>query len=208
MPKKRDTQRRTEYMSISALKANPRNPKGHRVDVIDDSVNRFGYVEPIVLDERTQMIISGHGRRETLNAMRERGESAPDGVIVNDDGDWLVPVMRGWASRSDAEAGAALIALNRTTEIGGWVDDSLLELLDALGDDDDALLGVGFDDSDLDALRARLDEFSDDSDGEGGKNLKLHSVLQIVIDCDSEQQQAELLTRFESEGLTCRPLMM
>ena len=40
-----------------------------------------------------------------------------------------------WSSRSDTEAGAALIALNRTTELGGWVDeelDHLRELLDTL----------------------------------------------------------------------------
>ena len=46
--------------------------------------------------------------------------------------------MTGWSSRSDTEAGAALIALNRITELGGWVDeelDHLRELLDTITDD-------------------------------------------------------------------------
>ena len=46
--------------------------------------------------------------------------------------------MTGWSSRSGTEAGAALIALNRATELGGWVDeelDHLRELLDTITDD-------------------------------------------------------------------------
>ena len=45
--------------------------------------------------------------------------------------------MTGWSSRSDTEAGAALIALNRTTELGGWVDEELIRLLTDLADQPD-----------------------------------------------------------------------
>lgn len=149
--------RRTEYLPLSGLTADPRNPKAHDLDTIDASLGRFGYLEPIVRDDRTGYIISGHGRAKTLTAMRERGETPPEGVKTDKAGGWLVPVVTGWASRTDTEAVAALIALNRTTELGGWVDDALLELLDDLAGVEGGLDGVGCSEADRDALRELTD---------------------------------------------------
>lgn len=150
--------RRTEYIPLDHLLADPANPKSHSVETIDASIGRFGVIDQIVRDDRTGYIISGHGRHETLTAMRNRGETAPDGVRVDASGHWLVPVVVGWASRTDAEARAALIALNRSTELGGWVDDALLDLLDGLDDYE----GVGFTETDTDDLRARLEELAEE----------------------------------------------
>ena len=144
--------RAIEYLPLTELRPNPRNPKSHDLETIDDSVGRFGYVEPIIRDDRTGFIVSGHGRTKTLHAMRERGESPPEGILVDEAGHWLVPVGVGWSSRTDTEAAAALIALNRTTELGGWVDESLLELLDELSEAEDGYLGVGFTEEDREAL--------------------------------------------------------
>lgn len=146
--------RRTEYIPLEHLRPDPANPKAHNVDVIDASIGRFGIIDQIVRDDRTGYIISGHGRDETLRRMRDRGDNPPEGIRVDASGNWLVPVIVGWASRTDAEARAALIALNRTTELGGWVDESLLDLLDNLDD----YTGVGFSEDDTDDLRARLEE--------------------------------------------------
>lgn len=146
--------RRTEYIPLDHLQADPANPKAHDGDAIDASIGRFGLIDQIVRDDRTGYIISGHGRDETLRRMRDRGDNPPEGVRVDAGGHWLIPVVVGWASRTDAEARAALIALNQTTILGGWVDDSLLELLDNLGD----FTGVGFSEDDTDDLRARLEE--------------------------------------------------
>jgi hypothetical protein len=146
--------RRTEYVPLDHLQADPANPKAHNVDVIDASIGRFGIIDQIVRDDRTGYIISGHGRDETLRRMRDRGDTPPEGIRVDAGGHWLVPVIVGWSSRTDAEARAALIALNRTTELGGWVDESLLDLLDNLDD----FTGVGFSEDDTDDLRARLEE--------------------------------------------------
>lgn len=168
----------TEYMALESLLPNPANPKAHDNDLIDASIGRFGYVEPITLDERTGCLISGHGRRETLIAMRERGESVPEGVTVRDgDGAWLVPVARGWASRTDTEALAALVALNRTTEVGGWEEKALLDLLDQVTEmgGDDALLGVGYDEVAIAGLRSFLEgmdviELFQSGSGESGED--------------------------------------
>lgn len=167
--------RKIEQVALSDLKADPRNPKAHSVETIDASVGRFGFVEPIVVDGRTGYIISGHGRTKTITAMRDRGETPPEGVTVDAaTGEWHVPVVQGWASRTDTEASAALIALNRTTELGGWVDDALLDMLDELSDIEDGYEGVGFTEKDREDL-ARLvgetgpdlDDLADGWDGSG-----------------------------------------
>ena len=149
--------RRTEYIPLDHLLEDPANPKSHSVETIDASLERFGVIDQIARDDRTGYIISGHGRKKSLVARRDRGDAPPEGVRVDAGGHWLVPVIVGWASKDDAEARAALIALNRTTELGGWVDESLLDLLDNLGD----YTGVGFSENDTDDLRARLEELAD-----------------------------------------------
>lgn len=167
--------RQVSYLPLSALKGDPRNPKAHDLETIDASIGRFGVLDLIVKDERTGYIISGHGRRTTLSAMRDRGENPPEGVKVDEDtGEWLVPVVTGWASRTDAEAAAALIALNRTTELGGWVDDALLELLDELDDVEDGYVGVGFTEED----RAALETLTYSAEEDGPRDLDdLHAVV-------------------------------
>jgi DNA modification methylase len=137
------TQRRLEYMPLDELKGAPRNPKRHSSD-IPVSIGRFGYTEPIVLDERTGRMVAGHGRRTALMQMRAAKQEPPEGVQVHESGQWLVPVLRGWSSRSDTEADAYLLASNRLTEAGGWENAELDKLLLELHEQD-ALHGLGFD---------------------------------------------------------------
>lgn len=158
--------RRLEYLSLDVLAAStdPRNPKAHDTDLVESSIDRFGFVEPVVLDERTGRLVSGHGRVETLRTMKEAGALPPDGVeLVEGFADWMVPAIVGWASRSDAEAAAALVALNRTTEVGGWDERALTDLLERIDEANDwGLSGTGYDEADLDDLRARLGSLGED----------------------------------------------
>lgn len=152
--------RGVEYLDLKTLKADPANPKAHDIGLIDGSIGRFGFIEPIVRDSRTGYLISGHGRTKTLLAMLTKGESAPEGVVAVDD-TWLVPVITGWSSRTDSEARAALISLNKVGEVGGWVDEALLGILDELGSIDSGLDAVGFDDSAIEELRNKLGNFGE-----------------------------------------------
>lgn len=196
---------------LEDLRPNPMNPKGHSIETIDASVGRFGYVEPIVMDERTGYLISGHGRRETLLAMKERGETAPEGVTVDGDGRWRVPVARGWRSRTDTEAAAALIALNRTTELGGWVDDALLDILDTLTEEEDGLAGVGFEHDEVDDLRERLQALTEDEEGDGsagepgtdlGQTYTMKTDVPQYQITGEEPALADLVDRTKTEALT------
>lgn len=141
--------RRLEWLPLAAIKPAGRNPKRHDVTTLGTSVARFGYVEPMVMDERTGRLVAGHGRREALMKMRAADEQPPEGVRVDaESGEWCAPVLRGWSSRSDTEAEAYLLASNRLVETGGWDDSQLAELLKGLADQD-ALDGVGFGEDDI-----------------------------------------------------------
>jgi hypothetical protein len=146
--------RRVEYIGLGDVARADANPKAHDMALLDDSVERWGFTEPLVLDERTGKLVAGHGRLDTLLTRAAAGKEPPDGVEVRD-GQWLVPVIRGWASKDDKEAQAYLIASNRITERGGWDPKGLA---DALATMDGELKGIGFDQSDVDDLLARLQE--------------------------------------------------
>jgi hypothetical protein len=147
-----------DYVSLEEIPEAARNPKRHDKRGIRASVEAFGYVEPIVRDERTGRLVAGHGRLEQLRALEQREADkrrpkVPDGIRVAGDGRWLVPVVRGWASVDDAAAEAYLVASNRLTERGGWDDTGLAEVLAAVQDADPALLALtGFDDAALAGL--------------------------------------------------------
>lgn len=155
-PAKRVEGHRIESVPLSKLQEAERNPKLHSSD-IGVSIGRFGYVEPIVLDERTGRIVAGHGRREALLKLKAEGGTPPNGVKVGKGGEWLVPVMRGWASKDDAEAEAYLIASNKLVEAGGWDEKELASLLEGLADAN-ALDGIGFTQLDVDELLASVNK--------------------------------------------------
>lgn len=198
--------RNVTYLPLADLETagDDRNPKDHDVDAIARSLTRFGVVDAIAtLDARTERIVAGHGRVEALARLRDAGHDPPDGVAVDDDGAWSVPTVVGWASNDDLDSAGALIALNRSTELGGWVDESLLDLLDVLAADD-SLHAVGFDTSALDQLRHRIDPTADMS----GESKLDGLTLQVVVECDDEHTQRELLDELAGRGLTCRAVML
>lgn len=134
-------------MPLDEILRAPRNPKRHDAETIAASVGRFGIVEIPALDERTGRLVAGHGRLDDWEARRAAGQDPPDGVMVDADGQWLVPVSRGWASRTDHDAEAYLIVSNSSTERGGWDNPGLAQALADLRDQDDTLMEiVGFGD--------------------------------------------------------------
>jgi hypothetical protein len=124
------------YVPLENLTVAVRNPKLHELERIIASIERHGFVETPVADERTQRIISGAGRREALIEMQTRGARMPTGLMMDHDAGWLVPVLRGWRSRSDAEAETLIINLNRLTEAGGWDGRILAAMLEDLATGD------------------------------------------------------------------------
>jgi hypothetical protein len=147
----------SEYREIDSLVPALRNPRTHEIDQLRRSFNRFGFTIPPRIDERTGRLNTGHGRLQLLRYDHEQGNAAPDGVRVEANGTWWAPVTRGWSSKNDAEAEAALVSDNRLTQIAGWDNEKLVSELrhqQAAG----GLEGIGFDTEDIDDLYAKLQE--------------------------------------------------
>lgn len=123
---------RSELVALDDLVAHPRNPKAHALDQLVASIERFGFIEPMVRDERTGFLLAGHGRTEALRRLRAEGKPAPRGVDVISTAAglaWAVPVVHGFATKDDAEALAFLVAANQLTTLGGWDGVALARLL-------------------------------------------------------------------------------
>lgn len=130
------------------------NPKDHDNATTADSMDEFGFLQPMIRDDRTGRLLAGHGRFETLVALRERGEPPPENVDVDEQGRWVVPVNIGIASKDDAEAHAMALSLNRVGE-GLWKNEPLAGLLLSL-EEERGLVGTGFDSADLERLLNEL----------------------------------------------------
>ena len=134
--------RRVPLDALHLDAANSRSHNERNLGVIKGSLSRFGQAEPLVVHQGSGRVIGGNGR---LVAMKELGWDECD----------VVELPMG-----ELEATALGIALNRSAELATWDDDALGNLLTEL-QAEDALLGVGFDDAEIDAL---LDEIGSTSD--------------------------------------------
>ena len=153
------TARRIVWTALGEIVPAPFNPKKHDVQRIRRSLARYGVVEPPVLDERTGRLVAGHGRLEAFAEARAAGLEVPEGVRVNAKGEWLVPVIRGWSSRNDAEAEAYLVTSNELTMLAGWDEAGLAEML---ADMDRELADIaGFDFDRLSDLLREQERLSD-----------------------------------------------
>ena len=141
----------------------PRNAKAHSEEALRVSITRWGFADSPILDERTGRLVAGHGRIEDLQWRNESGSKAPDGIRVTDDGTWEVPVQRGWASESDADAEGFLLGHNRVGERGGWDERVLAESLTDLNLEDPGILfATAFSEADLDRFIAKFAEPDDE----------------------------------------------
>ncbi len=131
------------YQSISALQPDARNPRTHskrQIRRIADSIRTFGFTNPILVDERGQ-VMAGHAR---LEAAKRLGLSQ-------------VPTIR-LGDLSAAQKRAYLIADNRLAELSGWDEELLaieLQTLTTIDLDFDIEI-TGFETAEIDTLIAGL----------------------------------------------------
>jgi hypothetical protein len=134
------TEPHIEYLPLAEVNRWPRNPKQHALDIIGESMERFGFTQPLLIDESTKRIVAGHGRLDTLQTMKDSGRPAPERILEKD-GEWLIPVIRGISFKNEKEAEAYLLSDNQITILGGW-DNELLDNM--LKDHTENLSGLGF----------------------------------------------------------------
>lgn len=155
----------TSWVRLSDLRPAVRNPKEHDLPSLVESIQRYGWTNPILVCGRTERIAGGHGRLAALVHLKENGDPLPDGLVLDDDGEWCVPVSRGWSSRNDAELEAYIVLDNQLTIAGGWNDRVLAEMLHDLNAADPSLFdAIGFTADEMDDLFKTVDPERFDQD--------------------------------------------
>jgi hypothetical protein len=194
--------RRIEYTRLADVKSATANPHTHDIGEIVTSIRKRGFVELPAVDERTCRLVAGHGRIEALQALKKDGAELPRGLKLADDGEWLVPILRGWASKDEADAKAYLVASNRLVELGGWDQEGLDALLVEIAKEGgaEALLGTGYDGDDVDKILNDLAKEAPAIKQQG-------DLFQVLVEVADEKVQAELIAKLEGEGFKCRPLI-
>jgi ParB-like chromosome segregation protein Spo0J len=177
---------KVERWPIAKLRPNERNAKKHpqgQVEQIAKSIKAWGWTMPLVI--------------------------SADGVIQAGEGRWLaakhlglteVPVIvaRGWSA---AKLRAYVLADNKLSENGTWDSELLALELGALREDDAEFLALtGF-------SEAQLQRLLPGADDQAGGSGNLDSQFHVVVQCQNEAEQTQLLKRFQDEGLTCRALV-
>lgn len=169
-----------EVASVDELRQHPQNPRKGDVAVIAKSIDVNGFYGAVVAQRSTGYVLAGNHR---LLAAKQHGIDE-------------LPVL--WLDVDDDAARRILLVDNRANDLASYDNDQLAELLRDIDLD-----GTGYTDDDLAKLLNDGSSEGDDSSMELGADS-----LSIIVECDSEQQQSDLLERFEAEGLQCRPLMM
>ena len=111
---------------------NPRKISDHQAEALKRSLDRWGFVEPIVANKRTGKIVGGHQRVDAALAL----------AVAK------VPVH--WVDIDEGSEKALNIALNKIS--GEWEDNRLAELLTELEQGGQDLEDLGFDPDELQAI--------------------------------------------------------
>lgn len=123
------------YVPLETLELWDRNPKLHDLDRLAESIRRHGFRDPPAFDPALNGgrggVVQGNGRAQVLRSMEERGDSPPRGIAQDDEGRWLMPVLFGLDSRSQAQAEAYGVDHNALTLGGsGFGFEELVQLFD------------------------------------------------------------------------------
>jgi hypothetical protein len=185
--KVRDRIKEFRRVKATELMPNPQNWRTHptaQQDAMKAILAEVGYADALLARETPEgglMLIDGHLRAETTP-------------------DQEVPVLV--LDVSDSEAAKLLATLDPLAALAEADSVKLEELLRKV-------------ETGSDALQQILDELAQDAgivpaveDQTDLPHPNLDARFAIVVNCQSEQEQLELLERFEQEGLECRALVM
>jgi len=174
-----------EHWPIDRLIPYARNPRTHseaQIAQIAASIAEFGFTNPILVGS-DGVIIAGHGR---LAAAQKLGLETVPVVVL----DHLTPSQRR----------ALMIADNRIAENAGWDEELLRVELDELKEFGFDLELTGFDDKEISNL---LDENNDLS---SYADQQVREQFLVLVECNDDFEQRNLIERLTDEGYVCRAL--
>ena len=134
----------SKVMRLADIKPAEYNPRvrltevDHEYKALKASIDEFGLVVPLIVNEKTGILISGHQR---LNVMLAEGVEETEVVIVN---------------MEPEKEKALCIALNKIS--GQWDYGALADILEELRDSPVDILATGFSDDEIADLLGELQE--------------------------------------------------
>jgi ParB family chromosome partitioning protein len=175
-----------EWLPTASLVPWGKNPRRNEeaIQKVADSIRRFGFGSPIVARREDKRVIAGHTR---LKAAKLLGLKT-------------VPVRLLDVSERDADLLA--LADNKLGEIAEWDDEAVAKQLSEFSFKD-----VQFAGWDWKELGKMANELAGEPDADAGEKLGGNLTYSVIVECADEDEQTELLDRFEREGLRCKPLV-
>ena len=162
---------------------NPRvelKPDDPEYQHIKNSLDSFGYLDPIVWNERTGNIVSGHQRYRIL----------VDGGAT----ELLVRVV----DFDEGTEKACNLAMNKA--VGLWDEEKLDALLEEMSGTPWDMSAFGFDLSEVE----RLGDGDGEGDDNGDSGFHYKEQYGVIVMCNSEQEQEEIYNRLVGEGFECK----
>lgn len=145
---------------------------------LKESIEYYGYLDPIIWNKRTGMIVSGHQRFQVMKDIAER-----DGEELDE-----IDVME--VDMSEAQQDSFMVAINKIT--GLWDDVKLKSLFQELSQED--LKYTGYEDFEIERMLSEnidLGEYEDDDEIiETPKNDSFR--ITIYFDTEGERDSAYL----------------
>lgn len=173
-------------VDVDAVKPHPKNRRQGDVGAISESIEINDFADVVKIQESKMRIIGGE---HTWRAAKSLGLKRLPMMLIDCDDDRAERLMR---------------AYNRTADLASYDEQGLIDDMKKMLERTGTLAGTGFDTDALDELIGDLERAGQNLDGGAQMGDMEYRVL---IECRSEQQQADLLARFEKEGLTCQALM-
>lgn len=167
MQNKSDLEKEIKYLDINSIIPFSRNNRIHsekQIDLIANSINEFGFNQPIVADENN-IILVGHGRLEAAKKLKLK--QVP--ILIKKD-------------LTESQKKAYRILDNKLQNDSTWDFDNLKLELDALQDLDFDLNVWGLDvllPEDTSENEAEDDDYSDSSTGDNDTFLKIGDVIEL-----------------------------
>lgn len=169
-----------KQIRLKHLKEYENNPRQNdeAVDKVAESIKKFGFKVPIIVDNDLE-IIAGHTRKKA--ALKLGLDEVP--VIVADD-------------LNDEQIKAFRLADNKVAEFSEWDMELLMSELEEIEID---MENFGFDE---------LEKIEIEPDEEDTSSVDLEENVVIVIEEDTEEKLEETFSKLIEEGYQCRLLTL
>jgi len=141
-------------VAVDTLKSYPKNPRKGDVKLIAESLTEYGQYKPIVVNSVNNEILVGN---HTYAAAKSLGWKEIDVTYIE----------------ADPETAAKIVLIdNRTSDLSGYDNNALLELLERL----DSLEHTGYGDDEFDDVLAKIEEEKTPSVKEAIKTNSLDEI--------------------------------